>query len=142
MTKAFAIGDVVAAHRRRRKSNGFVQNQVVFCHASLSFAISKAMIDLSKLELNPVARDRETDPIKIFNSLTLRGEIQGLFGPQQEALVSWHKCRTKPDVLFSLNTGGGKTLVGLLAAQSLVNATNGQIVYACPTNQLVEQTAA
>lgn len=100
------------------------------------------MIDLSTLELTPLRRDGETDPIKIFNSLTLRGEIESLSGPQQEALVNWHTRRDKPDILFSLNTGGGKTLVGLLAAQSLVNETKGKVVYACPTNQLVEQTAA
>jgi hypothetical protein len=100
------------------------------------------MIDLSKLELNTPVRDRETDPIKIFNSLTLRGGIEGLFGPQQEALSKWHECRSDSDVLFSLNTGGGKTLVGLLAAQSLVNETRGKVLYVCPTNQLVQQTAA
>lgn len=100
------------------------------------------MIDLSKLELNTPFRDNEIDPIKIFNSLTLRGEIEGLFGPQQEALATWQNCRADSDVLFSLNTGGGKTLVGLLAAQSLVNETRGKVVYVCPTNQLVQQTAA
>src|SRR5205823_2598188 len=33
-------------------------------------------------------------------------------------------------------------LVGLLAAQSLVNETRGKILYVCPTNQLVQQTSA
>jgi hypothetical protein len=100
------------------------------------------MIDLSTFELSPAPRDREVDPIKIFNSLTLRGEVKFLSGPQQEALTQWHEKRKKPDILFSLNTGGGKTLVGLLAAQSLVNETKGKVVYACATNQLIEQTAA
>src|SRR5947209_1276385 len=100
------------------------------------------MLDLANLELNTPARDKETDPVKIFNGLTLRGEVQGLFGPQQEALTTWHGCRSDPDVLFALNTGGGKTLVGLLAAQSLVNETRGKVLYVCPTNQLVQQTAA
>src|SRR5579862_4422291 len=100
------------------------------------------MIDLSTFELTPVRRDGETDPIKIFDSLTLRGTVETLSGPQQEALASWHAKRAKPDIVFSLNTGGGKTLVGLLAAQSLVNETKGKVVYVCPTNQLVEQTAS
>jgi hypothetical protein len=38
-----------------------------------------------------------------------------------------------------MNTGGGKTLIGLLIAQSLVNETAGQVVYVCPTIQLIEQ---
>jgi superfamily II DNA or RNA helicase len=77
-------------------------------------------MDLSKLKLDLGAKKRETDPIKIFGGLTQRGQVETLYGPQQEALNVWHqKYRSKPDVLFSMNTGGGKTLVGLLAAQSL-----------------------
>ena len=48
---------------------------------------------------------------------------------------------TKSDVAVVLNTGAGKTLVGLLIAQSLVNETRRQVVYACSSIQLVEQTA-
>jgi uncharacterized protein YukE len=100
-------------------------------------------MDLSKLKLDLGAKKREVDPIKIFGGLTQRGQVETLYGPQQEALNVWHqKYRGKPDVLFSMNTGGGKTLVGLLAAQSLVNETRGKVLYVCPTNQLVQQTAA
>jgi CRISPR/Cas system-associated endonuclease/helicase Cas3 len=41
-----------------------------------------------------------------------------------------------------MNTGGGKTLVGLLIAQSIVNEIKGRVLYVCPNNQLVEQTIA
>ena len=100
-------------------------------------------MDLSKLKLDLGTKKRETDPIRIFGALTQRGQVETLYGPQQEALNVWHKThRNKPDVLFSMNTGGGKTLVGLLAAQSLVNETRGKVLYICPTNQLVQQTAA
>lgn len=98
------------------------------------------MTDISKLRITVAARDQETDPIKIFASRTQRGSIEGLYGPQQEALTKWHHDhREKNDVMFSLPTGGGKTLVGLLAAQSLVNETRGKVFYACATNQLIEQ---
>ena len=40
-----------------------------------------------------------------------------------------------------LNTGAGKTLVGLLIALSLVNETHRQVIYSCSSKQLVEQTA-
>ena len=100
-------------------------------------------MDLSKLKLDLGTKKREIDPIEIFGGLTQRGQVETLYGPQQEALNLWHKkYRGKPDVLFSMNTGGGKTLVGLLAAQSLVNETRGKVLYVCPTNQLVQQTAA
>ncbi|MEM1183491.1 MAG: DEAD/DEAH box helicase family protein [Planctomycetota bacterium] len=100
-------------------------------------------MDLSKLKLDLSPKKRETDPIRIFGGLTQRGQVETLYGPQQEALNAWHQSyRAKSDVLFSMNTGGGKTLVGLLAAQSLVNETRGKVLYVCPTNQLVQQTAA
>jgi hypothetical protein len=67
------------------------------------------------------------------------GQLRGLYGHQQEALAKWNSIRDKDDILFSLPTGGGKTLVGLLAAQSLVNERKGKVLYACPTKQLVEQ---
>ena len=53
----------------------------------------------------------------------------------------WHKHRNDKDVAVVLNTGAGKTLVGLLIAQSLVHETHRQVVYACSSIQLVQQTA-
>lgn len=100
-------------------------------------------MDLSSLKLDLGPKKREIDPIRIFGGLTQRGQVETLYGPQQEALNRWHQSlRDEPDVLFSMSTGGGKTLVGLLAAQSLVNETRGKVLYVCPTNQLVQQTAA
>src|SRR5436190_7359140 len=80
------------------------------------------------------------DPIELFRSLK-RTEINDLWLAQGQALQEWHEHRSLPDVAIMLNTGAGKTLVGLLAAQSLVNETNGPVVYACSSIQLVEQTA-
>lgn len=88
------------------------------------------------------ARSSETDPIKIFGGLTLRGSIENVWEPQARALREWHDSRTLRDVSIEMSTGGGKTLVGVLVAQSLVNETRGCVLYVCPTNQLVEQTAA
>ena len=59
---------------------------------------------------------------------------------QGDALREWHKNRAKPDVGIVLNTGAGKTLVGLLMAQSLVNEQREKVLYACSSIQLVEQT--
>lgn len=81
------------------------------------------------------------DPIEIFRGLTLRGTVENIWGPQQEALERWHKkYRAESDNVIQMNTGGGKTLVGLLIAQSLLNETNGHVLYLCVNNQLVEQT--
>src|SRR5690606_9773066 len=53
----------------------------------------------------------------------------------------WHVTRAKPDVLVSLNTGAGKTIAGLLIAQSLVNEGLENVVYVCSTIDLVNQTS-
>lgn len=98
-------------------------------------------VDLSKLQLNVPTRSRETEPEAIFEALTLRGSVENIWAPQAEALRRWHEGRQAEDTIIEMNTGGGKTLVGLLIAQSLVNETRGRILYVCPTNQLVEQTA-
>ena len=63
-----------------------------------------------------------TDPIKIIETLhSLHGTFNDLWRGQDKALTDWNAARTKHDVLVSLNTGAGKTIVGLLIAQSLVN---------------------
>ena len=85
---------------------------------------------------------KPTEPQALFNTLTLRGSVENLWGPQTAALAEWHAHRSEPDVTIEMPTGGGKTLVGLLVAQSIVNEGKGKVLYVCPNNQLVEQTAA
>jgi hypothetical protein len=59
---------------------------------------------------------------------------------QTEALEQWYQNRKESDVLIALNTGAGKTLVGLLIAQSLVNEGLENVTYLCGTIDLVYQT--
>jgi len=98
-------------------------------------------MSLKSLKIRLPQSQRLVHPHQIFERLTLRGPISSLWSPQAEALQSWHENRQKPDVVVQMNTGGGKTLVGLLIAQSITNETFGKTLYVCPTNQLVEQTA-
>ena len=91
----------------------------------------------------PKPAKRPTDPLEIFRSLRVNDRaINDLWLAQGDALRTWDKDRQSKDTAIVLNTGAGKTLVGLLAAQSLANETNGHVVYACSSIQLVEQTAA
>ena len=94
---------------------------------------------LKKIRLSIGHGKKPLDPQKIFNKLTLRGSIENIWQPQAEALTEWQENRSDQDVVVQMNTGGGKTLVGLLIAQSLVNETKGHVLYVCPNNQLVEQ---
>ena len=98
-------------------------------------------MDLSKLSIRADKRSTIVKPDEIFRGLTVRGAIENLWAPQAEALALWHENRAAVDVSVEMTTGGGKTLVGLLIAQSLVNETQGKVLCVCPTKQLVEQTA-
>lgn len=90
----------------------------------------------------PQPNSKRTDPIELFQELNVRDSaINDLWLAQGDALREWHKSRRNGDVAIVLNTGAGKTLVGLLIAQSLVNELKGNVVYACSSKQLVEQTA-
>lgn len=95
---------------------------------------------LKKIKLSVPSGKKPIDPLQIFRKLTLRGSIENIWEPQAKALKEWHKNRTNCDVVLQMNTGGGKTLVGLLMAQSLANEKKGRVLYVCPNNQLVEQT--
>ena len=78
----------------------------------------------------------------IFRSSTVTDQnVNDLWLGQGDALREWHQERQLEDIGVVLNTGAGKTLVGLLIAQSLVNETHCQVVYACSSIQLIEQTA-
>jgi replicative superfamily II helicase len=82
-----------------------------------------------------------TDPLKVFQRLPKPPHINDLWESQSEALKLWAKRRTENDLVIKLNTGGGKTLVGILIGQALLNELRQPVMYLCPNNQLVRQTA-
>lgn len=99
-------------------------------------------LDLSKVKARPRAAT-SLDPEEIFRRLPKKdSSINDLWLGQGDALRAWHKTRDKADVAINLNTGAGKTLIGLLIAQSLTNEFRGGVVYLCSSIQLVEQTVA
>lgn len=90
----------------------------------------------------PSSAKRPTNPIEIFRgSPALVETPNDLWQGQSKALELWHADRTSRDVLISLHTGAGKSLVGLLIAQSLVNEGVEKVLYVCATNDLVNQTS-
>jgi superfamily II DNA or RNA helicase len=81
------------------------------------------------------------DPFEIFSRRpSLAGTPNDLWGGQRDALQQWVRERRKRDVLISLNTGSGKTMLGVLIAQSLANEKDGKCAYVCSTIDLVAQT--
>ena len=87
------------------------------------------------------AKPPPTDPLEVFaRRPSLAGTPNDLWGGQREALLAWVKERKKRDILISLNTGSGKTMLGVLIAQSMANESGGKCVYVCSTIDLVIQT--
>ena len=96
------------------------------------------MVDFKKLR-EAKAKPKPVNPRDIFNALPKPPGINDLYASQAEVLDAWFPRRSEKDVVVKLHTGGGKTLVALLMAQSVMNETGASVLYLAPTNQLVEQ---
>jgi replicative superfamily II helicase len=99
------------------------------------------MVDFKKLRESK-AKPKPINPREIFNTLPKPPGINDLYASQAEVLDSWFARRAELDVVVKLHTGGGKTLVALLMAQSVMNETGEPVLYLAPTNQLVSQVIA
>lgn len=97
------------------------------------------MVDFDKLRKQK-KKAKAQEPLEIFRRLPKPPGINDLYTSQAEVLNSWYERRTERDVVIKLHTGGGKTLVGLLMAQSTLNETSEPVLYLAPTVQLVNQT--
>ncbi len=96
------------------------------------------MIDFSKLRQTNQTPS-SFDPFEIFRRLPKAPGINDLWSSQADALRDWYERRDEQDIVIKLNTGGGKTLVGLLMARSTALETGGPVLYLCPTRQLQQQ---
>ena len=98
------------------------------------------------VNIDQLRRTRSTTkvihPREVFLRLPKPPGIDDLWQSQAEALDEWFKRRTQQDLVLKLNTGGGKTLVGLLIAQSTLAEVGGPVLFLCATNQLAQQTIA
>ncbi len=97
------------------------------------------MVDFDKLRSRK-KKPKVIEPSEIFRRLPKPPGINDLYTSQAEVLSSWFDRRHERDVAVKLHTGGGKTLVGLLMAQSTLNETGEPVLYLTPTVQLVNQT--
>lgn len=97
------------------------------------------MVDFGKLRTKK-KKDKVLDPVEIFRRLPKPPGINDLYVSQAKVLEKWFERRDKQDTVVKLHTGGGKTLVGLLMAQSALNELRDPVLYLTPTVQLVKQT--
>ena len=97
------------------------------------------MVDFDKLRKKK-KKAAAIEPVEIFRRLPKPAGINDLYTSQAQVLNSWFERREESDIVLKLHTGGGKTMVGLLIAQSTLNEMRQPVLYLAPTKQLVNQT--
>lgn len=96
-----------------------------------------SFLDFGKL--NAAGSVKQTDPRKIFTTLKRDARFKRPLDEQADVLDEWYSRRTAKDLTIKMNTGGGKTVVGLLCLQSSLNENVRPAVYITPDNFLVSQ---
>lgn len=85
-------------------------------------------------------KEKAIDPVQLFyDELVQKPNYNFLRGNQTEFLRKWNAKRKDRDIVGIMETGSGKTLLGLLMLYSKLSEGVGPAVYFCPDNQLVEQ---
>lgn len=90
--------------------------------------------------LSGAQRSTAIEPRDIFMSLPRKAK--GYEYPrdvQTEVWKQWYEVRNDKNCVIKMNTGSGKTVVGLIILQSCLNEGKGPAVYIVPDNFLVKQ---
>jgi len=97
------------------------------------------MIDFSQLATQNTVNTL-TNPRDIFSSLPHKEpKYQYPRDVQGQVWQKWHEKRNDKNIILKMNTGSGKTVVGLLILKSSLNENKAPAVYVVPDNFLVEQ---
>jgi hypothetical protein len=98
-------------------------------------------LDLNKLKANNSSK-KQTDPRRIFTTLKRDTRFKRPSDEQGDVLDGWFTAKDQTNVTLKMNTGSGKTVVGLLCLQSSLNEGKGPAVYVVPDNFLIRQVVA
>ncbi len=98
------------------------------------------MLNYDDLENSLESTQEIRSPREIYVSLPNKDprfsyprDVQGMVWSQ------WHERRSEKDLVIKLNTGGGKTVVGLILLQACLEEKQGPVVYVTPNPQLTVQ---
>lgn len=81
-----------------------------------------------------------TDPAVLFDALPNKAQGYGyLRAVQKTVLDEWSSRRKERDLVIKTNTGGGKTIAGLLILQACLHEGVGPALYLAPDPHLAEQ---
>ncbi|WKT60703.1 DEAD/DEAH box helicase family protein [Microbulbifer thermotolerans] len=98
------------------------------------------MIDFSKIGTGNTV-DTVLPPREIFNALPKKDAVKFQYprDVQSQVWSKWHERRDENSLVIKMNTGSGKTVVGLLILKSCLNEGKSPAVYVCPDKYLVKQ---
>ena len=99
------------------------------------------MIDFSRLGVKTTHSSFE--PRDIFMSLPMKNkQYEYPRDVQSEVWKRWFENRSQRNSIIKMNTGSGKTVVGLIILKSCLDENKGPAVYIAPDNYLVQQVCA
>lgn len=98
------------------------------------------MIDFSKIGTGNTV-DTVLPPREVFNALPHKNaeKFQYPRDVQSQVWAKWFTRRDNDSLVIKMNTGSGKTIVGLLILKSCLNEGKSPAVYICPDKYLVKQ---
>lgn len=100
------------------------------------------MIDFDLLGGGDGGNTPVIDPRKLFTTLPRSPRFSRPSDVQGEVLDHWFSRRNSQNLTLKMNTGSGKTVVGLLILQSSLNEGIGPAVYITPNKFLTAQVIA
>lgn len=95
-------------------------------------------LDFDKLKGGSSSK-KQVDPRRIFTTLKRDPRFKRPSDEQGDVLDGWFANRDQESITLKMNTGAGKTVVGLLCLQSSLNEGKGPAVYVVPDKFLVSQ---
>ena len=100
-------------------------------------------LDFSKLGTGQTV-DTVLKPREIFNALPNKNSTKFQYprDVQSQVWSKWFDRKDEPNLVLKMNTGGGKTVVGLIILKSCLNEKKGSVVYLVPDNYLVAQVVS
>ncbi len=97
------------------------------------------MIDFNKLNTENTI-DTLINPRDLFSALPHKdSKYQYPRDVQSQVWTRWYEKRNDNNIVLKMNTGSGKTVVGLLILKSSLNEKKAPAVYVVPDNFLVQQ---
>ena len=94
-------------------------------------------------KLSGIPSKRPIEPREIFMSLPQKDKrYEYPRDVQSEVWKKWFGIRDRKNCIVKMNTGSGKTVVGLMILQSCLNEGKGPAAYVVPDNYLVTQVCA